>query len=53
MLPDLERPWVVEFHPEFSCEVLGFSDYVRREIYSFVGLLRKMGPQLAGLRWIR
>lgn len=24
MLPDLERPWVVEFHPEFSREILGF-----------------------------
>lgn len=46
MLPDLERPWVVEFHPEFSREILGFSDSVRREIYSLVGLLRKLGPQL-------
>jgi hypothetical protein len=46
MLPDLERPWVVEFHPEFSREVPGFSDSVRREIYSLVGLLRKLGPQL-------
>jgi hypothetical protein len=46
MLPDMERPWVVEFHPEFSDEVHGFSDSVRREIYSLVGLLRKLGPQL-------
>jgi hypothetical protein len=46
MTPDLERPWVVEFHPEFSCEVPEFSDSVRREIYSLVGLLRKLGPQL-------
>ena len=46
MLPDLERPWGVEFHPEFALEVPGFSDSVRREIYSLVGLLRKLGPQL-------
>ena len=46
MLPDLERTWVVEFHPEFSREVSGFSDSVRREIYSLVGLLRKLGPRL-------
>jgi hypothetical protein len=37
---------VVEFHPEFSREVHGFSDSVRREIYSLVGVLRKLGPQL-------
>jgi hypothetical protein len=41
-----EKPWVVEFHPEFSCEVPGFKDSVRREIYSLVGLLRTLGPQL-------
>lgn len=41
-----EMQWVVEFHPEFSREVHGFSDSVRREIYSLVGLLRKLGPQL-------
>jgi hypothetical protein len=46
MAPNLERPWVVEFHPEFSREVPEFSDSVRREIYSLVGLLRKLGPQL-------
>jgi hypothetical protein len=44
--PNFERSWVVEFHPEFSREVPGFSDSVRREIYSLVGLLRKLGPQL-------
>jgi hypothetical protein len=41
-----EKLWEVEFHPEFSSEVRGFSDSVRREIYSLVGLLRKLGPQL-------
>ena len=38
----------MSFHPEFSGEVLGFSDSVRREIYSLVGLLRTLGPQLGG-----
>lgn len=46
MSPDLKRPWVVEFHPEFSQDVRGLSDSVRREIYSLVGLLRMLGPQL-------
>jgi hypothetical protein len=46
MSPELERPWVVEFHPEFSREVIGFPDSVRREIYSLAGLLGKLGPQL-------
>ena len=46
MSPDLEKLWVVEFHPEFSREVLGFSDSVRREKYSLAGLLRRLGPEL-------
>jgi hypothetical protein len=46
MSSGFERLWVVEFHPEFSRDVLGFSDSVRREIYSLVGLLRTIGPQL-------
>ena len=46
MAPDLERSWVVAFHPEFSIEAAGFSDSVRREFYSLVGLLRRLGPQL-------
>lgn len=46
MAPNLEAQWVAAFHPEFSPEVLGFSGSVRREIYSLVGLLRKLGPQL-------
>jgi hypothetical protein len=46
MSPGFEKLWVVEFHPEFSREVRGFSDSVRREIYSLVGLLKKFGPQL-------
>jgi hypothetical protein len=43
---DLDKRWTVEFHPEFAPEVLGFSETVRRDIYSLVGLLRKLGPQL-------
>ncbi len=46
MSSGFEKLWVVEFHPEFSRDVLGFSDSVRREIYSLAGLLRAMGPQL-------
>jgi hypothetical protein len=46
MSPDLKKIWTVEFHPDFSREVLGFSESVRREIYSRVGLLRMLGPQL-------
>ena len=46
MSSGFEKVWVVEFHPEFSRDVLGFSDSIRREIYSLVGLLRMMGPQL-------
>jgi hypothetical protein len=46
MTSGFEKLWVVEFHPEFSRDVLGFSSSVRREIYSLVGLLRLMGPQL-------
>jgi len=39
-------PWVVSFHPEFAPEVHRFSAAVRREIYTLVGLLRMLGPQL-------
>jgi hypothetical protein len=39
-------PWVVLFHPEFAPEVHRFSEAVRREIYSLVGLLGKLGPLL-------
>jgi len=46
MSSGFEELWAVEFHPEFSREVLGFSDSVRREIYSLAGLLGMMGPQL-------
>jgi hypothetical protein len=46
MASGFEKPRVVEFHPEFSRDVPGFSESVRREIYSLVGLLRTMGPQL-------
>ena len=46
MTSGFEKLWVVEFHPEFSRDVLGFSNSVRREIYSLVGLLRTTGPQL-------
>lgn len=42
----MNMQWVVEFHPDFSNEVPEFSDDVQREIYSLVGLLRKLGPQL-------
>lgn len=38
--------WVVEFHPEFAPEVLRLSEVVREHIYSLVGLLMKLGPQL-------
>jgi hypothetical protein len=38
--------WVVEFHPEFAREVRGFSDSVRREIYTLTGSLRRLGPLL-------
>ncbi len=38
--------WVVSFHPDFAPEIHRFSAAVRREIYSLVGLLRKLGPQL-------
>ena len=44
--PSIEKQWVVEFHPDFAPEVLEVSDSVRREIYSLVGLLRRVGPQL-------
>jgi len=44
--PEMEKRWAVEFHPGFAFEVLRFSEKVRLEIYSSVGLLRKMGPQL-------
>jgi hypothetical protein len=43
---EIDKQWVVEFHPDFSREIPGFSEYVRCEIYSLVGLLRKLGPQL-------
>lgn len=46
MSSGFEKLWVVEFHPEFSRDVLEFSDSVRREIYSLAGLLRTIGPQL-------
>jgi hypothetical protein len=42
----IEMQWVVDFHPDFAPEVLRFPKVVRRDIYSLVGLLRKMGPQL-------
>jgi hypothetical protein len=42
----MEMQWTVEFHPEFSREVPEFSEDVRREIYSLVELLGKLGPQL-------
>ena len=38
--------WVVSFQPDFAPEIHRFSAAVRREIYSLVGLLRKLGPQL-------
>lgn len=38
--------WVVSFHPDFAPEVHRFSAAVRRDIYSLVGLLGKLGPQL-------
>lgn len=41
-----DAPWVVSFHPEFASEVHQFPEAVRREIYSLVGLLRLVGPQL-------
>jgi hypothetical protein len=41
-----EKQWAVEFHPEFTAEVFGFSSDVRQNIYALVGLLRKFGPQL-------
>jgi hypothetical protein len=41
-----EKQWVVDFHPDFAPEVVRFPELVRRDIYSLVGLLRKMGPQL-------
>lgn len=44
--PDIENKWGVEFHPDYAHEVLEVSDSVRREIYSLVGLLRRVGPQL-------
>jgi hypothetical protein len=44
--PRIDKQWAVEFHPDFAPEVLRFSDSVRREIYSSVGLLRVLGPQL-------
>ena len=44
--PRIDKRWVVEFDSEFATEVLGFSDPVRRDIYSLVGLLMKVGPQL-------
>ncbi len=42
----MQDKWLVEFHPEYAPEVLGVSEAVRRDIYSLVGLLRKLGPQL-------
>jgi hypothetical protein len=38
--------WLVAFHPDFAPEVNRFSEAVRRDIYSLVGLLKKLGPQL-------
>ncbi|MGA3069990.1 MAG: type II toxin-antitoxin system RelE/ParE family toxin [Terracidiphilus sp.] len=43
---NVEKHWVVEFHPEFAPEVIGFSEQVRQSIYSTVGLMRTFGPQL-------
>lgn len=43
---DIEKQWEVNFHPDFAPEVLEVSASVRREIYSLVGLLRRVGPQL-------
>ena len=44
--PGIERHWEVGFHPDFASEVLEVSDSVRREIYSLIGLLRSVGPQV-------
>jgi hypothetical protein len=44
--PDIENQWEVAFHPDYALEVVEVSDVVRRDIYSLVGLLRKLGPQL-------
>jgi hypothetical protein len=42
--------WVVSFHPDFAPEIHRFSAAVRRDIYSLVGLLSKLGPQLGRSR---
>jgi hypothetical protein len=42
--PGTENQWEVAFHPDYAPEVLEVSDAVRRDIYSLVGLLRKLGP---------
>jgi hypothetical protein len=44
--PEIEKQWAVEFHPDFAADVLRFSETVRLEIYSSIGLLRRIGPQL-------
>jgi len=38
--------WVVELHPEFENEVLGFAPVVRQEIIAHAGLLEMFGHQL-------
>jgi hypothetical protein len=42
----MERQWAVVFHEEFVPEFKGFSESVRRQIYSLIELLSTFGPQL-------
>ena len=42
----MEKPWVVEFHPEFDPEFMELSLTVQQTILARSELLRKIGPQL-------
>ena len=42
----MKAQWVVEFHPEFASEFIGFSEPVRQKIIAMAGLLKTFGPQL-------
>jgi hypothetical protein len=42
----MEKPWVVEFHPEFNPEFMDLSLTVQQMILARAELLRQIGPQL-------
>jgi hypothetical protein len=38
----MKAQWVVEFHPEFASEFIGFSEPVRQKIIAMAGLLTRI-----------